>query len=44
MDRHLILIAKDGYTIEQVLSYINLLAADYWQSQGYIVENGVIGS
>ena len=40
MDNDLILIAKDGYTADQLLEYINRLAAAWWQSQGYTVENG----
>ena len=42
MDRHLIIIAKDGYTIDQVLGFTNALAAGYYQSLGYTKDDGGI--
>ena len=43
MDRPLILIAKEGYTAAQVLASVNLLASNYWKSQGFTVDKGVVG-
>lgn len=44
MDRHLILTPKEGHTAQELLSYVNLLAAGYWKQEGYTVANGgVIG-
>lgn len=39
-----ILIAKEGYTVTQILEAINQIASSYWQAQGYTVdESGVTG-
>lgn len=40
----IILIPKDGYTIDEVLSYIYEVAKNFWIQNGYVVdENGVVG-